>query len=266
MVLTDGRWPRVRKSVSESWHSHQQVAVFLAGTTPVNGAVAGGPGERRWYGRSASCAARRAKRKHARLDDLVITWASRSPQVAGNGYYPEARSDLDSRLDGQAASVRVGMVPSPGRGAICGAAVRPVCGGVSPDCAGRAEPGAPEPAGNALGRFLRRQLPGSRSLRPGWALRAVARDRLCAGLGLPSARMDPWRLPGGGPGPEGRGCSAGVAFGHGGTAASLRKLYRRVARVSAGPVVCGCCGGSGYPGGIRSGRQGVFYRARGQGS
>jgi hypothetical protein len=66
--------------------------------------VARGPAARRQACRDedpgASRAARRAKREHARLDDIVITWATRSPQVAGNGYYPEAWSDLDRRFDG----------------------------------------------------------------------------------------------------------------------------------------------------------------------
>ena len=62
----DGRWLRVPKSVSASWHSHQLAAVFLAGTTPVNGA--GGPVDRVSVGGtagSASRAARYAKREHA---------------------------------------------------------------------------------------------------------------------------------------------------------------------------------------------------------
>jgi hypothetical protein len=42
MVLTDERWLLVRKSVNASRNSHQQAALFLAGTTPVNGAGAGG--------------------------------------------------------------------------------------------------------------------------------------------------------------------------------------------------------------------------------
>ena len=67
-------------------------------------------------------------------------------------------------------------------------------------------------SGTALGRFLRRPQFTAAASGAGTTGRPHAIGSAQA-LGLPSARVDnPWRLPGGGPEPEGRGCRSGVAF------------------------------------------------------